>query len=631
MKKITVLTLAFLIFISTFSPAFCAIDSTKESTAEDAVYIAGNADLYPLEYYNNKTKRYEGILPEIYAVISEQTGIEFSYVAANGEDRQKQLAENYQVEIVSAYNKGDITTSKEIELFSYQKDGVSETVCIGFTKIVNPDVAQAVETALANADKGSFLSAAMALESRREPFVTVIILAASIFVLIIAIVLLVLYILKKRKATIANDHTKTTDVLTGIGNLKYFEDCFANHVSDEMRPLYYVSYIAIDIEKIETYFGSLESEELQRYAANTITSSLKDSDFAARIDNGVFAVCFMCPDDERAQSTMLELVNKLNSRSESYAVENGVVFRCGIYSLDKQNTPLETTVYYARQGYIFAQDENKTLCLCDESIINKISFKNRLRKKILSAIENKEFNIYLQFVLDTTKNTFSGAEVLSRWHSLEEGVLSPANYIDDLKRAGMIDRLDFYIFEKTCEILSKWKNTDYNNLYLSCNFTRTTLSLPDFSEKFENIISKYDFDRNNLVIEITEDSLVGDSAVAYKNILDIKTHGSRIALDDFGSGYTSFGDLCDYPIDVIKIDRQIVTKSLSDRGNAVLVSIIQMAHALGIHVLCEGVETEKENENVRNANCDLIQGFLYSRVLPYENALEFYKSKTAAI
>ena len=84
--------------------------------------------------------------------------------------------------------------------------------------------------------------------------------------------------------------------------------------------------------------------------------------------------------------------------------------------------------------------------------------------------------------------------------------------------------------------------------------------------------------------------------------------------------------MCDYPIDVIKIDRHIVAKSTSNRGNAVLIGIIHMAHALGIDVLCEGIESESENQKVTNAECDYIQGFLYSRVLPIENAIDFYNN-----
>ena len=250
--------------------------------------------------------------------------------------------------------------------------------------------------------------------------------------------------------------------------------------------------------------------------------------------------------------------------------------------------------------------------------------KSRLQKKISSALENKEFQIYLQFVYDVGTKKFRGAEVLSRWHSRDEGVLSPSHYIADMKTAGMVDKLDFYIFEKTCELLSTWKGTTLERIQLSCNFTRTTLSLPTFSESFERILGKFDFSPEDLLIEITEDSLVDDSAVAYQNVLAIKKLGCRIALDDFGSGYTSFRDLCEYPVDVIKVDRDIVTRSSSARGYAVLVSIIQMAHALGIRVLCEGIETENENKRAIDAECDYIQGFMYSRVLPLENAIDFY-------
>ena len=101
-------------------------------------------------------------------------------------------------------------------------------------------------------------------------------------------------------------------------------------------------------------------------------------------------------------------------------------------------------------------------------------------------------------------------------------------------------------------------------------------------------------------------------------------------MDDLGNGFTSFGDLCDYPIDMIKIDRYIVAKSANARGNAVLKSIIKMAHELEMEVLCEGVETEAEDTTVKAAGCDYIQGFRYSRVLPLDNALEFYRKKQSS-
>ena len=104
-----------------------------------------------------------------------------------------------------------------------------------------------------------------------------------------------------------------------------------------------------------------------------------------------------------------------------------------------------------------------------------------------------------------------------------------------------------------------------------------------------------------------------------------KTYFSEEYLDDFGNGYTSLDDLCDYPVDIIKIDRHFVLKTLSGRGHSLLQGIVNTAHELGTRVLCEGIETDTQDENVKKANCDYIQGFYYSRVLPIEEADNYYK------
>ena len=382
MKRLIVSAIFLLSVFFACIPVSAEVMSTREPTAADTIYIAGNPNMYPLEFYNEKTECYEGILPKIYEQISKQTGIDFSYVSADSKDRQKELCENFQVEIASAHHKGDISLSKEIELFSYDKDGKKQTVCIGFTKIMNPDIAAAVEKAVQSADKTVWMSAAMQLEDRAQSAKIIPWLIIAISVLVLALITMFVYIIVKHHRNHAQNQTKMTDALTGIGNLSYFEECYSHHISSAVRSLYYVAYIAIDIEKIETYFGLPESEELQRYAAATMTGILKDNDFASRIDNGVFACCFMCPDTQRAIESMTELIRNLNSYNGSFSKDNGVLFRGGVYPLDKQNLPSETVIYNARQGYLFAVNENKDICLCDNNILDRVSLKSRLQKKI---------------------------------------------------------------------------------------------------------------------------------------------------------------------------------------------------------------------------------------------------------
>ena len=115
-----------------------------------------------------------------------------------------------------------------------------------------------------------------------------------------------------------------------------------------------------------------------------------------------------------------------------------------------------------------------------------------------------------------------------------------------------------------------------------------------------------------------------NTTVAYRNILECKKMGCKIALDDLGSGYSSLQDLCDYPIDMIKIDRHILLKSTTPRGNTLLQGLTKLGHDLGMKVLCEGVESETEKQRACEAGCDYVQGFYYSRVLPRDEADLFY-------
>ncbi|MGN1080483.1 MAG: EAL domain-containing protein, partial [Acutalibacteraceae bacterium] len=247
------------------------------------------------------------------------------------------------------------------------------------------------------------------------------------------------------------------------------------------------------------------------------------------------------------------------------------------------------------------------------------------QRRLTKAINNNEFKMYMQFIVDAKSGEIKGAEALSRWQNPEDGTLLPARYIEAMHMSGEIKELDFLIFEQICRKLEKWSKTDKRDLWISCNFTRATICESNFLSRFNETVKKYSFERDKLVIELTEDSLADDKAVVYKNILECKKAGFKIALDDLGSGYSSFSDLCDYPIDIIKIDRHIVAKTATPRGNALLRGITKLAHDLGIKVLCEGVETEKENINSINADCDYIQGYYYSRVLPQEETDAFFK------
>lgn len=249
----------------------------------------------------------------------------------------------------------------------------------------------------------------------------------------------------------------------------------------------------------------------------------------------------------------------------------------------------------------------------------------KLLKNIRKGFENQEFKMYLQFIVDSKEGKISSAETLSRWENSSGEIVFPGTYIGLMEKSGLVTRFDYYMFEKVCQKLSQWKDSELSDVALSCNLTRITISEKDFAEKIKEISNKYDFDRSKLVIEITEDSLEKNLVVAMFNIIKIKKLGFRISLDDFGSGYTSLVSLCEYPIDVVKIDREILLLAGTEKGKKLFLGIVSLAHYLHLKVVCEGVETEEQNKLVLESECDYIQGWYYTKALKEDKAEEFAK------
>lgn len=253
----------------------------------------------------------------------------------------------------------------------------------------------------------------------------------------------------------------------------------------------------------------------------------------------------------------------------------------------------------------------------------------KITKNILNGLENNEFKMYLQFIVDSKTKKIVSAEALSRWENPNKGVIGPVNYIGHMESSGLISRHDFYMFELACRQLEKWSNTEYKNISISCNFTRLTLSEVDCIDKLKMISEGYDFDKSKLEIEITEDAIEKDREIAKRNVMLCKELGFRIYLDDLGSGYTSLANLCDYPIDVVKIDRDILLKANTQRGKALLSGIIALAHSLDMSVICEGVETDEQDALVSESECDYIQGWYYAKALPLEECEAFIERYAA--
>ncbi len=418
---------------------------------------------------------------------------------------------------------------------------------------------------------------------------------------------------------------KMTDSETGMGNLQFFKHHFKYTIGDVSRNLYYIAYIILDSSYLRSYYGDSSFDDVLQYTASVLSENTRDREISARITESGFVFAFQSSDDEDAKKRLKEVMNKLNSFEDVREKNNKLVFHCATYHLSSTDKNGELLLFNLRKNCNQIFGTEKQIVYCDTYSMNMIQEEKKITESILHGLEKTEFKMYLQFIVDNKTKKIVSAEALSRWDSMEKGLIGPSEYIGDMESAGIISKHDFYMFELACRQLEEWSNTEYSNISVSCNFTRITLSEENFIDKLKMISNRYNFDKSKLSIEITEDAIEKDRETATKNVRKCKELGFRIYLDDLGSGYTSLVNLCDYPIDVVKIDRDILLKTDTQRGKDLFSGIIALAHNLNIKVICEGVETEQHNTLVSRSDCDYIQGWYYSKPLPVEECEEFVK------
>ena len=617
--------------------ACAAVQSTPEAAGgADSVYVAGNPDWYPIECYDPDTKCYEGILPEMLERVGEQTGLNFTYVLAGREDQRLHLAQNGQVEMVSGYAldaeelQNDRMTTSQV-ILTIPQDGQKVEACFAFTDIAGDDHIDAVESALdtLSDQETAEIAVSFAMEhtGERHPGWA---LPAGMGVLALLAVIIVILAVQRHKYKKTAERDERYDLVTGIGNKKYFAQRFEKYIPDQYRGIYFVVYIGFDIARVNQYYGETQAEDQLCFAANELLKSTADQEIAARVSGGGFAVARPSSGEREIGTWTKELLSRLNQYSERYGKDYHPEFRAGIYMLQPSDRDCETVLFNARQGYQLAISSNADYAFSRMEMLSTEKEKLQLKKQTMEAIQNREFKMFLQFVVCSSNGEIVSAEALSRWDHPQKGLLYPGSYIELMESEGSIGELDFYIFEEACRQLEFWQKEGLQ-VSISCNFTRRTIDYESFVTQLQEIAGRYFFDHSKLIIEITEDAMENNKKAAFENVSKCKSLGFRIALDDAGSGHTSFSDLRDYPIDIVKIDRSILNSAVSARGIALLKDMIALAHSLQMKVLCEGVETEQQADLLRHLGCDYMQGYYFYRVLPTEEATRFLEKSAPKI
>jgi len=218
--------------------------------------------------------------------------------------------------------------------------------------------------------------------------------------------------------------------------------------------------------------------------------------------------------------------------------------------------------------------------------------------------------------INTDDESLSGAEVLVRWQSKDKGLVSPGEFIYLAEDTGLIVPIGEWVLRHACLQYKRWQNAGVAPPYLAINVSGRQFKMDGFAQSVFNILEEVDLSTEHVELELTESFLMEDQEFAISTLKELKVMGFQLSIDDFGTGYSSLSYLKKFPIDRLKIDRSFVQElDVNKEDYAIVRAIIDLAHTLNITVIAEGVEEDAQRLILQELNCDIIQGYFYSKPL----------------
>jgi len=438
------------------------------------------------------------------------------------------------------------------------------------------------------------------------PYVIITILA----IIFLAMGLVGLYFTMKSVRTAKGAAEKS---FCGIGKIENdFEKAGA------LRKNRCVIYISISLDSMKRLYSESKAMLIYEQVKSILLSnfSLSGDGEISLYEKESFIVLTNMQAGEIAQC-IDKCSQKINEVFVKHSAVNVVSVNYGYHCTSSTEVSFKTALSRAKQACSIAEDKDVLYCEWDSSNGKEFERKIKIENNIQNEIDNNRFFLEYQPILDAKTNKIIGAEVLSRLNSPTEGVLTPYHFLSAVNNVGLNEKFDYYIFKKNCKWIANDKENRTKYVY-TINFSRYTLCDQNFAESIMKIIEKYDIDYSCIAVEILEDKSLNEDekSTMIKNLICLKEKGILILLDDFGKGYTSFGDLTDFDISIVKIDKSITQNATNHTGFLILKNIIRTAHDLGFKTLCEGIETEEHKKIVVDAGCDILQGYYFYRPMP---------------
>ncbi len=423
------------------------------------------------------------------------------------------------------------------------------------------------------------------------------------------------------------------DPLTGLANRVQFESQLKKSIDSAKRRSEKIALLFIDLDKfkeVNDTYGHSVGDMMLKSVTKRLGDSLRADDFLSRIGGDEFVVIAGNIDDT---DSVISIASKLLNIIREPIIIDGKVFfmtlSIGIALYPEHGVTSEDLIKHADAAmYEVKENGRNGYMLYEQSFSDKISHKVQTQNELKNALDNDEFELYYQPIIDLSTHSVMGAEALVRWHHPTKGLLYPASFISYVEDSELIYDFGMLVCTKAFHDLTVFnaRIDTQKPFVLSINISTKQFFEENFVEKLSNLAIDFAVDPRQIELEILETQVMKNPHIAQKKFEELHERGFELALDDFGTGYSSLSYLKHFKIDKLKIDQSFVRDLLiDDNDHAIVQTVINMSKVFNMKVQAEGVETLEHEIILESMGCQLSQGYLYAKPIPIGEFVEWCK------
>ena len=414
------------------------------------------------------------------------------------------------------------------------------------------------------------------------------------------------------------------DALTGLANRTLFFERVGQFMRSAAGSGHKLALVMIDLERFKNFndsLGRVAGDELLKHVAGWLKRNTGGENLLARINADHFAVVML---EVKLGGDLTRLFDKLSKTFMEQPFRlNDAVFRiaakAGIAIFPDDGADVDTLFSNAEAALKLAKRSGDRYLFHTRKMTEAVAGKLKLENRLRQAIDNQEFVLYYQPKVNLTSGTVTSAEALIRWNDPANGLVPPGHFIPVLEETGLIYEVGRWALRQAIADYLGWMDEGLSAVRIAVNVSALQLRNLGFVAEIGQDIGLDHRAAGGLELEITESMIMEDVQRNVASLNAIRDMGLHVSIDDFGTGFSSLALLSKLPVNTLKIDRSfVVDMTVGEAGKALVSTIVNLAHALRLNVVAEGVETEEQFELLRLFGCDEIQGFLFEKPLPAE-------------